>query len=161
MNRKGPQGIEEAIHKTLMLPVSAERAFDVFAKELGAWWPPEYTWSQDVLVAIAIEPGQDGHCYELGPHNFRCDWGRVLIWEPPHRLVFTWQISPKREPEPNPARASEIEVRFESDGPLTTRLEFEHRGFGRHGEDGAEYRAMLDSPPGWPYILNRYVKALA
>jgi uncharacterized protein YndB with AHSA1/START domain len=84
----------------------------------------------------------------------------VLVWEPPHRLVFTWQISPRREPEPNPARASEVEVRFEAEGPSRTQVEFEHRHFDRHGEGGAEYQAMLGSPQGWPYILDCYVKVV-
>lgn len=161
INTKQLQPDEKAIHRTMTVPTSAKRAFAVFTEELASWWPAEYTWSQDVLKTMAIEPGEGGRCFERGPHNFECDWGRVLVWEPPRRLVFTWQISPKREPEPNPAKASEVKLRFEAEGPFTTRVAFEHRHFARHGEGGAEYRAVLDSPQGWSYILDCYVKSVA
>ena len=129
-----------------------ERAFAAFVEELHAWWPPEYTWSGDVLEEIAIEPRQEGRCFERGPHGFHCDWGRVTVFEPPHRLVFTWQISAQRAPQPDPGKASEVEVTVSDDG----RVELEHRGFERHGPDADGYRAALDSPQGWPYILGRY-----
>lgn len=136
------------------VPVPPDRAFAAFA-DLGAWWPPEYTWSRDVLQEIAIEPREGGHCYEVGPYGFRCDFGRVLAWEPGRRIAFTWQISPRREPEPDPARASEVEVRF-GDG----RVELEHRGFERHGPGADEYAAAMGGEHGWPLILARYAASL-
>jgi|Tabmets5t2r1_1033131.scaffolds.fasta_scaffold22216_2 uncharacterized protein YndB with AHSA1/START domain len=137
-----------------------DQAFDLFARRLAAWWPPEYSWSQDVLEEIGIEPHEGGMCFERGPHGFRCDWGRVLAWEPPRRLLIAWQISPRREPEPNPAKASEVEVLFDADGEGGTTVAVEHRAFDRHG-DGAEYAQMLGSPQGWPYILERFAAASA
>lgn len=151
---------EDAIQRTLSVPKPVEEAFAVFTRDFADWWPAEYTWSQDVLQHIAIEPGVDGRCFERGPHGFECDWGRVLVWEPPHRLVFTWQISADRQPVPDPNKAGEIEVRFEAEGATMTRVDFEHRHFRRHREGAAEYKAMLEAPEGWPYILNRYVRAL-
>jgi uncharacterized protein YndB with AHSA1/START domain len=142
------------ITHAVTVPVPSDRAFDAFA-DLGSWWPPEYTWSGDVLETIAIA---DGRCYEVGPHGFRCDWGRVLVWEPPDRLVFTWQIGPSREPVPDPAKASEVEVRVTAEGS-GSRVELEHRGFERHGDDG--YAAALGSEQGWPYILGRYAARLS
>ncbi len=70
------------------------------------------------------------------------------MWEPPHRLVFSWQISPERVPEPDPVKASEVEVRFTAEGLATTRVELEHRGFEHHGPGGDAYRAGLGSPEG-------------
>jgi uncharacterized protein YndB with AHSA1/START domain len=154
------QAAEGAVHAGVSVPVSAERAFERFAEGFGEWYPPEYTWSQAVLEKIAIEPREGGACYELGPHGFRCDWGRVIVWEPPHRLVFTWQVSPRREPVPDPARASEVEVRFEAE-ESSTRVELEHRLFSRHGEDAAGYRRAMDSEHGWAYMLGRYADSLA
>jgi uncharacterized protein YndB with AHSA1/START domain len=143
------------IRHAVSVPVPPERAFVAFVEELGAWWPREYTWSGDVLERIGMEPREGGLCTELGPHGFRCDWGRVLAYEPPHRLVFTWQIGPSREPVPDPARATEVEVRF-GDG----RVELEHRGFDRPGAGGEDYRAGLASDQGWPYMLGRYAAHL-
>ncbi len=115
----------------------------------------EYTWSQEALAAIGIEPRAGGSCFELGPHGFRLDWGRVLAWEPPSRLVFSWQIGPTRVPEPDPARASEVAVHFEpADGG--TRVALVHRAFERHGDGAEDYRAAMYSEPGWDYILGRY-----
>ena len=133
-------------------------AFDRFSERVAEWWPAEYTGSGEVLEAFAIEPGEGGRCYELGPHGFHCDWGRVLAWEPGARLLLAWQISPRREPEPNPAKASEIEVRFTPIGAGRTQVEFEHRGLDRHGDGGEEYRAALASDAGWPWILARFAE---
>jgi uncharacterized protein YndB with AHSA1/START domain len=146
--------VRSVIH-TVEHDVGAERAFAAFA-DLGAWWPAEYSWAGDVLEEIGIEPREGGHCYELGPHGIRCDWGRVTAWEPPRRLVFTWQIGPQREPAPDPARASEVEVRFDA-----TTVTLEHRDFERHGPDAENYRAALASEHGWPYILGRYAATLS
>ena len=126
---------------------------------MKAWWPPEYTWAQQSLAEIAIEPAEGGRCYERGPHGFSCDWGRVLAWEPPDRLVFTWQISPQRVPQPDPARSSEVEVRFAAEGASATRVELEHRHFERHGEGADGYRAAMTSEHGWPLLLERFAAA--
>jgi uncharacterized protein YndB with AHSA1/START domain len=142
---------------TVRLP--AEQAFATFVDDFSRWWPREYTWSGDVIEWIGPEPRLGGRCFERGPHGFQCDWGRVLAWEPPHRTVFTWQIGFGREPVPDPARASEIEVRFEPADPGSSRFLFEHRGFDRHGAKAADYRAALDSDTGWDLILGRYVQA--
>lgn len=150
---------EAHIRHSVTVPISAERAFDVFTAGIGAWWPHAYTWSGDVLERIGIEPREGGMCFEIGPHGFRCDWGRVLVWKPPQRIVFLWQISPRRVPEPNPEKASEVEVRFTAEGPARARVDLEHRHFEKHGEEAALYREGMDSPQGWAYILARYAAA--
>jgi uncharacterized protein YndB with AHSA1/START domain len=147
------------IRHSLTVPRPPDEAFALFTERLGSWWPREYTWSQQVLDAIGIEPYAGGMCYERGPHGFRCDWGRVLTWQPPQRLVLAWQISPRREPEPDPARASTVEVRFEAGPSGGTHVTLEHRDFERHGDGAAEYRAALASPQGWPYIMQRFAAA--
>lgn len=154
------QSHEKTVQCSLSLPVTAPHAFRHFTEGMHVWWPAAYTWSQEVLKEIGIEPGVNGRCYERGPYNFSCDWGRVLVWEPPYRLVFTWQISPQREPVPDPAQASEVEVRFVPQDPSNTQVQLEHRYFDRHGENGAAYQTMLASPEGWPYILDSYAKSV-
>lgn len=149
----------EPISTSVVAPLPLERAFEHFARELYAWWPREYTWSQDVLHDIGIEPRAGGLCFEIGPDAFRCDWGRVLDWAPPERLRLAWQISPRREPVPDPARSSMVTVSFTSDGPQRTLVTLLHENFERHGVDGADYRAAMASAQGWPWILQRFVEA--
>ena len=144
------------IRITIAAAIPPADAFALFTEGLTRWWPREYTWAQDTLVRIGMEPRLGGHCYELGPHDFRVDWGRVLAWEPPSRLVLAWQISPRREPQPNPAKASEVEIRFKARPPGGTDVTLEHRGFERHGAGGGDYRDALASEQGWPRILRQY-----
>jgi uncharacterized protein YndB with AHSA1/START domain len=145
------------VRSTVTVAAPPEGAFASFTERLGEWWPPEYTWSQQKLEDIGIEPGEGGMCFEIGPHGFRCDWGRVLAWQPPRRLVFTWQISPARVPDPDPDHASEVEVSFAPDGD-ETRVDLLHSGFERHGEGAESYSSAMGSEYGWPLILARYAE---
>ena len=147
----------EPIRLTISVPLSPDRAFARFTERMTEWWPREYSWSGEALDEIAIEPWLDGMCYETGPYGFRCDWGRVVAWEPPALVAFTWQISPNRGPLPDPRKASEVEVRFTAAGD-GTELAFEHRHFERHGDAAIGYREALAGAQGWPYILRRYVE---
>jgi uncharacterized protein YndB with AHSA1/START domain len=152
----------EPIRLTLTVDCPLAEAFELFAERLGSWWPAEYTWSQNVLEAIGIEPRVAGMCFERGPFGFRCDWGRVLRWEPPRALELAWQISPRREPVPDPARASMVSVNFEAGSAgasARTRLTLEHSAFENHGDGAREYREAMASPQGWAYILARFVDA--
>jgi uncharacterized protein YndB with AHSA1/START domain len=151
---------EEPVRQSVTVPVPVGQAFGAFA-DLARWWPREYTWAADTLQDIGIEPSEGGHCFERGPHGFTCHWGRVLVWDPPTRLVLAWQIAPDRAPEPNPAKASEVEVGFLPSGSGSTRVDLEHRAFSRHGDAGDTYRQALASPEGWPLILGRYAATLA
>ena len=150
----------DVIH-ALELAVAPEQSFDVFTDGLGTWWPQEYTWSGDTLAEIGIERGAGGFCYEFGPHGFRCDWGRVLVWDPPRRLVLTWQIGPHREPVPDPGRAGEVEVRFGEANHGRTLFTLEQRHFERFGKGGQAYAEAMGSPQGWPLILDRFAAACA
>lgn len=148
----------DVIQRTLLLPVSEKEAFDTFTRELGTWWPREYTWSRDQLIEIVMEPRQGGRTFEVGPDGVQRDWGRVLAWEEPRRVVFTWQISPTREPIAEVSDASEVEVRFTAESSTKTRMELDHRHFERHGDGAVHYRVAMDAA--WPKILERYIAAL-
>ena len=143
------------IVRNITVPLSAESAFRNFVDHLNEWWPAEYTWSQSQLQKITIEAKVNGLCTELGPHGFRCDWGRIVAFEPNRSLSFLWQISSQRVPEPNPDRASLVSVVFSSTND-TTRVRFGHSGFEKHGEGGQAYREAMASDEGWNYILERY-----
>src|SRR5688572_25840184 len=110
---------------------------------------------------IGIEPREGGFAFERGPHGFLVHWGRVTDWEPPDRLVFTWQIAADRSPQPDPAKASEVEVRFTDADDGGTRVAVEHRGWERHGEGAHEYRDGFEQAGAWPLVLERFAAAAA
>jgi len=138
---------------TLHISASPATVFAKFVNELNEWWPKAYTWSQDQLQEIRIDGQKDGLCTEIGPYGFRCDWGRVTEIIPYKSIGLKWQISPKREPIPDPAKASDIKVSFEQEGDAT-KVNFEHYNFELHGDEADNYREMMGSEYGWPYILN-------
>jgi uncharacterized protein YndB with AHSA1/START domain len=147
----------EKITKKLKLGISPDIAFQKFVNELNEWWPKEYTWSQDKLKEIKIDGRKDGLCMEIGPNGFRCDWGTVIEFTDNEKIRLKWQISPKREPVPNPENASDLSVDFTQEGSSTT-IKFEHFNFENHGEGSDDYRKMMDSEQGWDYILNSFKK---
>ncbi|WFE37796.1 SRPBCC family protein [Micromonospora sp. WMMD998] len=149
-----------SLRSSLLVPAPAEQAYAVFTGSLADWWVREYTWSgPEALAALGMEPRAGGMLYEIGPYGFRNDWGRVLTWDPPRRLVFTWQLGPDRVPLPDPARASEVEVLFHPEGPGSTRVDVEHRYFDRHGTAAEDYREVLTA--GWHELLCRYLATVA
>ncbi len=137
---------------------SQEEAFNAFVTDFQKWWPQAYSLSRECLACIGIEPKVGGMCYEIGPYGFRCDWGRVLTWQPPAILVFTWQITAHRVPEPNPALVSEVSVSFAEVETGQTQVKLEHKHLCRHGEGSDAYREELASEYGWPYILGEFKK---
>ena len=149
----------DSISHEVTVPLAQQESFRLFTHGLASWWPAEYTWSGKVLESISIEPYEGGHCTEEGPRGFRCDWGRVLVWSPPQRLVLAWQIGPHRQPQPDPEMASTVEVLFRSADAEVTRLLLTHRDFRRHGKGASMYRKALASEIGWPRILERFVEA--
>ncbi|MFY1674149.1 SRPBCC family protein [Plantactinospora sp. WMMB334] len=147
-----------SVRSSLRVPGPADRAFAIFTEGIADWWVKEYTWSgPQKLAKLGIEPGSGGMLYEIGPHGFRTDWGRVLDWQPPRRLVFNWQIGPDRAPVPDPARSSVVEARFSPQADGSVLVEVEHRDFDRHGEAAEGYREALTA--GWHELLSRYAAA--
>jgi uncharacterized protein YndB with AHSA1/START domain len=123
-----------------------------FVDGMTEWYPAAYSWSGEALNAMVIEPFLGGACYEVGPESFRCDWGRILIWEPDTRLGFSWQISPDRIPVPDARAASFVNITFVPNG-TDTLLTLSHSGFDRYGTAGKGYRQMMGAPSGWPHML--------
>lgn len=141
-----------AINSKLAVSAPVEIAFRVFTESFATWWPADYHIGQADLADVVLEPRVGGRWYERGVDGSECDWGRVLAWEPPHRLVVTWQINGQWQYDPDPEHASEIEVRFTADGPKQTMVEFEHREIGRLVGGEAIYGAV-GGDGGWNGIL--------
>jgi len=146
------------INGKITVSVPVEQAFRVFTSSFDSWWPREYHFGQAEMAEAILEPGEGGRWYERGTDGTERDWGRVLVWEPPQRLVITWQTNGLYQYDPDPAHASEIEVRFTADGPEQTVVELEHRYLDRLAS-GDSIRGMIQSGGGWIAILELFAKA--
>jgi uncharacterized protein YndB with AHSA1/START domain len=148
------------INGTVTVAVPVEQAFRIFTESFTTWWPADYHIGGADLAEAIIEPEVGGRWYERGVDGSECDWGRVLTWEPPSRLVVTWQINGHWQYDPDPAHASEIEVRFTPDGPTRTRVDLEHRHLDRL-VDGQAIHDGIVGGGGWSAILELFAKAAA
>jgi uncharacterized protein YndB with AHSA1/START domain len=154
------QGIDSAVTASIVVQAPIERAFEVFTKGMATWWPPEHHLIEAELAEMVLEPHVGGHIYDRGVDGSECHWARVLAFEPPHRFVFSWDISTSWKIETDPSKCSEVEVRFIADGPDRTRVELEHRELQRHGEGWEGMRDSVGSPDGWHSGLARFAAAL-
>jgi uncharacterized protein YndB with AHSA1/START domain len=145
---------------TVTVGVPVEKAFRVFTNSFNTWWPAQYHIGQADMAEAILEPREGGRWYERGVDGSECDWGRVLAWEPPHRLVVTWQINGAWQYDPDPDHASEIEIRFSADGTEQTTVKLEHRYLDRL-VNGQALRDGITGGGGWSAILDLFAKAAA
>jgi uncharacterized protein YndB with AHSA1/START domain len=135
-----------------------ERAFAVFTEQFGSFKPPEHNLLGVEIAETVFEPRVGGYLFDRGVDGSECRWARVLIYEPPHRVVLSWNISPRWQIETDPANASEWEARFVEETPGRTRVEIEHRHLDRHGDGWQGVREGVDGERGWPLYLQRYAR---
>lgn len=147
-----------AVAKTVTVNAPIERAWRVFTESFNSWWPQQHHIREADLAEAVLEARPDGRWYERSVDGGECEWGRVLAFEPPHRLVLSWQIDGSFQYDPDPARASEIEVTFVDLGGGQTRVDVEHRAFERHGADGQRVHDGVSGAGGWPGIMDGYAK---
>jgi uncharacterized protein YndB with AHSA1/START domain len=133
----------------------------MLTKEMGSWWPATHHIAKTPFAEIVVEPRVGGRWFERDSDGGECDWGKVLVFDPPKRLIVSWHLQADWHYDPDVARASEVVFEFIAEGPEATRLEFEHRHLERHGEGWEQLRAGVDSPGGWTGILTAYEKSLA
>jgi uncharacterized protein YndB with AHSA1/START domain len=150
-------GDENAVRKEIVVEAAAERAFRVFTERMELWWPPEHHIGQAAMARPVLEPRAGGRWYELGEDGSTCDWGRVLAWEPPRRLVLAWQISAAWKFDP--ALVTEVEVTFVAEGQSRTRVTLEHRNLDRFGPASEAMRKSFSSEGGWGLTLGRFATA--
>jgi uncharacterized protein YndB with AHSA1/START domain len=150
-----------SVRTSIVVEVPIERAFTVFTTELGTWWPPEHHILQGELAEMVFEPRVGGHIFDRATDGRECRWARVLAYEPPDRVVFSWDISLAWQIETDPDRTSEVEVRFTADGPDRTRVDLVHRHLDRHGEGWEQMRTAVGSPEGWGSGLHRFATRAA
>ena len=155
--------IQEAatsVQQSIVVQAPIDRAFAVFTEDMGSWWPPDHHVLGAPLAEMVFEPRQGGSVYDRGTDGSECRWARVLAYEPPERIVISWDIALNWEIESDPDRTSEVEVRFISEGPECTRVELEHSKLERHGQGWEKMRDAVGSPGGWLRGLEAFAQRL-
>jgi uncharacterized protein YndB with AHSA1/START domain len=145
------------VRKTLVVKAGVDRAFTVFTSRMGSWWPRSHSTAASPQVDVIVEPRAGGRWYERGEDGSETEWGKVLQWEPPARVVLAWQLDGSWKY--NPACITEVEINFTALGAQGTRVDFEHRHLERLGSNAGAVRELLNS--GWGAILDLYANQVA
>ena len=145
------------VRKQIVVDAPIERAFTVFTDRFGDFKPPEHNMLAAPIAQTVFEPRVGGGIVDRATDGSECRWARILAFDPPDRVVFSWDISPEWQYETDQDLTSEVEVRFVPDGPNRTRVELEHRNLDRHGPSWRSVAEGIDSEAGWPLYLARYV----
>ncbi len=148
------------VRREIVVDAPIERAFAVFTERFGDFKPPEHNLLAAPIAETTFEPRVGGHIVDRAVDGSECRWARILAFEPPTRVVFSWDISPEWRVETDPDRTSEVEVRFVAETPQRTRLELEHRHLDRHGPGWEAVGQGVDADEGWPLYLARYTALL-
>lgn len=149
------------VRRQVTVDAPIERAFSVFTDQFGDFKPKEHNLLGSPIAETIFEARVGGHIVDRAEDGNECRWARVLAYEPPHRVVFSWDISPRWQLEGDEANASEVEVRFIAETPERTRVELEHRNLERHGPGWEGVRDGIAGEGGWPTYLTRYAGVVA
>jgi uncharacterized protein YndB with AHSA1/START domain len=155
------QSVTSPVRTSIVVEASQERAFEAFTADMGSWWPADKHLLQGELAELVFEPRAGGRIFDRAVDGTECSWARVLAYEPPSRVVFSWDINLRWEIETDPERTSEVEVRFIAESDARTRVELEHRALERHGDGWESMRDAVGSPNGWGDGLRSFAAYLA
>jgi uncharacterized protein YndB with AHSA1/START domain len=147
-----------AHHVVVNAPI--ERAFAVFTERFGDFKPREHNLLAVPIAETVFEPHVGGHIYDRGLDGSVCRWARILAYEPPSRVLFSWDIGPTWQLEADQSKTSEVEVRFTAESDERTRVDLEHRHLYRHGPGWESVADGVDGDAGWPLYLARYARLL-
>lgn len=147
---------DQVVRQELTVQAPIDKAFSIFTDRFGDFKPREHNLMKSPIAATVFEPRVGGNIYDRAEDGSECRWARVLAFDPPDRVVFSWDITPRWEVETNPDNTSEVEVRFVAEGPDRTRVELEHRKLEQHGPGWESVRDGVAGPAGWPLYLSRY-----
>jgi uncharacterized protein YndB with AHSA1/START domain len=153
------QAVVAPVRKSVTVKTSAAHAFNVFTTGFHTWWPKSHHIGKSPMKKAILEEKIGGRCYTEQEDGTECDWGSILAWEPPARVVMAWQITGQWQFEPDLAKSSEVEIRFTPLADGSTRVDLEHRHLERHGADAMAVRTGIDSPNGWGALMQLYAEA--
>ncbi len=149
------------VQKSITVAASPQRAFEVFTAGFDSWWPRSHHIGKSPMTQAVMDGFVGGRCYSRQEDGTECDWGQILAWEPPFRLVIAWMITEAWGYQPDLSKSSEVEIRFTALSDGGTRVDLEHRGFERMGPGGAIMRTMVEAPGGWGSLLQMYAARFA
>src|SRR3954454_12611754 len=150
------EAAQTSVRSSIVVEAPIGRAFSVFTEDFGAFKPPDHNILGGELAETVFEPHVGGHIYDRGVDGSECRWARVLAFEPPDRVVFSWDLNQQWQVEADVEKTSEVEVRFVAEAEERTRVELEHRHLDRHGEGWQGIRDGVAGDAGWPLYLARY-----
>ena len=146
------------VHHAITVAATQERAFTMFTEGINQWWPRTHKIGPSELAEAVLEPHEGGRWYERDVDGSECEWGKVLVWEPPARVVLAWQISGEWAYDAD--LHTEVEVTFAAEGPDRTRVELEHRGLDAYGDRAEEMRETFDGSNAWRGILEEFAQSV-
>ncbi|MBP0579661.1 SRPBCC family protein [Labrys sp. LIt4] len=149
------------VKQSIVVEAPIERAFKVFTEQFGSFKPREHNLLGVDIAETVFEPRVGGNIYDRGIDGSECRWARVLAYEPPHRVLLSWDISPRWQIETDPEKTSEWEVQFIAETASRTRVELEHRKLERHGQGWEGERDAVAGDQGWPLYLRRFAELVA
>jgi uncharacterized protein YndB with AHSA1/START domain len=144
------------VRRQIVVNAPIDKAFAVFTERFGDFKPPEHNLLGSPIAETMFEPRIGGSIYDRGTDGSECRWATVLAYEPPQRVVFSWNIGPTWQIETERENVSEVEVRFTAETPDRTRVELEHRNIDRHGPGWESVAGGVGAPDGWTLYLDRY-----
>ncbi len=151
---------DTSIRTSITVDAPLERAFKVFTEDFDRIKPREHNLLAVDIAETVFERREGGRIYDRGVDGSECRWARVLAYEPPDRVVFSWDISPRWQIETDHEKTSEVEVRFTAEGDGRTRVDLEHRHLDRHGDGWESAREGVSGDGGWPLYLQRFADAI-
>jgi uncharacterized protein YndB with AHSA1/START domain len=154
------QAAATVVRRQIVVEAPIDKAFAVFTERFGDFKPPEHNLLASPIAETVFEPRVGGSIFDRGEDGSECHWARVLVYEPPQRVVFSWDIGPTWQVETEPENTSEVEVVFTAEGPDRTRVELEHRNLDRHGPGWESVSGGVGHDQGWPLYLERYAALL-
>jgi uncharacterized protein YndB with AHSA1/START domain len=155
-----PEVASSPVRSSIVVNAPIDQAFAVFTDGIASWWPPDHHIIEAELASMEFEPWVGGSIIDRGVDGSECRWARVLAYEPPGRIVFSWDLNLQWTVETDPDRTSEVEVRFTADGSARTRVDLEHREIHRHGDGWEGMHSAVGSPDGWTVGLERFAARL-
>lgn len=146
------------VTRSIRVKAPPEKTFRFFTENLGKWWPSNFSIGSSPMQDAIIEAGTGGRWYEVGQDGSTCQWGEVLTWNPPIRLVLAWRITAGWQFDPD--LLTEVDVTFNDVGNGETEVTLEHRKLENYGDAAAEIVGIFASPGGWNAALTRFAESV-